>query len=163
MRNSPKASRRPPDFVAATCAGLLVALVGGCSPYQITGKVIEGPNGYATTVSPADRQLSMNGLAGVKVQLTIDPRSISPKVIGEFITDGDGRFNTPVHQLGAGILEYELGVQVRGTGYLSVYQNMALPPKGRPLLIVLAPGKDRRAPPTDFLRETEQLGEQLLR
>mgnify|MGYP002637767629 CR=1 FL=1 len=169
MKLSAKVSRLQPDaraMAAAVACLLMIALAPGCSPYQLQVKVIEGTNGYATHVGPDDHQLDDDqtpGLSGVKVQLTIDPQSISPKHVGEFMTDGNGRFTAPVRELGAGILQYELGILSQTSGYKSVFQNMALPAKERQLLIVMAPGKDTRPPPSDFLKETQAVGEQLLR
>jgi len=153
-------------MVAMGCACLLIALIPGCSPYQIQVRVIEGTNGYISEVGPFESRLddqATPGLAGVKVQLTIDPKSISPKPVGQFMTDGNGWFTAPVRELGAGVLNYELGILAQANGYKSVFQDMALPAKGRRLLIVMVPGKDTRPPPRDFLEQTKSIGEQLLR
>ena len=163
MKANRPPNRRRADLAACGATCVLLALVAGCSPYQIQGKVIEGAEGLVTVVSPQDRRLNSIGVDGAKVELTLDPTSISPKLLGNISTGHTGRFTLPVGELGAGMLNYELGVLSTGRGFKSVYQQIPLPGQGKQLLIVLEAGRDRNPPKQDFLKETQQIGEQLLR
>ena len=136
---------------------------GGCSPYQIEGLVVPGAVGEVLLLDDNDQRLRMAGIAGAAVDLTIDPSSMRPKLIGKFATDEDGRFTIPVDALGAGLLEYEVAVTCSAQGHQTVYQTMQMPARRKRLLVVMVPGRDTYRPKNDILKETRKMADELLK
>ena len=145
------------------CGLLLVALeAGGCSPYQIEGLVVPGRMSEVLVLDADDQRLDGQGLEGVSVELTLEPKSMSPKPLKTVVTDGEGRFVVPVDKLGGGVLEYEVAVHCSIEGFQTAYQTLQLPWRGKRLLITMAVGRDTFQPKTDILRETQDMAEELL-
>jgi len=115
----------------------------GCESYALRGAVVEGQMPGVYIVRADDARLEQVGLANAVVEPTLDPDSMRPKQLSNALTDDRGRFELPVTEFGAGILEYELGLLVRHEGFKSVWQKMPMPPGNRRLLVVMAPGEDR--------------------
>ncbi|MFG0248993.1 MAG: hypothetical protein ACF8OB_08915, partial [Phycisphaeraceae bacterium JB051] len=81
---------------------LLVGItVGGCSPYQLHGRVVVGSEQLITVVTDNDARLQEEPLAGATIELTLDPSSISPKRLGTVVSDGNGDFMLDVEAMGA--------------------------------------------------------------
>ena len=135
----------------------------GCQPYQLTGVVLAGAEAKVLAVSADDTRLKTFGLDGATVDVTVDPASMQPHMIGVFSTDRDGRFEIPVDALGAGFLEYELAVCCRAEGYQTVYQTIQMPSRRKKLLIVMVAGRDTYEPKKDILEETQKLADELLK
>jgi hypothetical protein len=143
--------------LAGAPAGLALLLVG-CAGYRLQGRVVPGPEPAVFVLKAGDRQLDQPGLAGAMVEATLDPSSLSPKRVGTAITDSDGDFELPVDAVGAGVLEYELGLLARNQDSTTLWQTLDLPPGSRRLLIVLRPGPPGKAgPPPDILEETLEM------
>ena len=113
-------------------------------------------------LDPRDKHLRRTGLGGAYLELTLDPSSLSPLVMGTVMTDERGRFKKKIDQTGAGLLEYELGLLCRSPGHRSLYQTMPLPGSKKWMLIVLAPGRDTTTGPRDLLEETLRMAEPYL-
>jgi len=141
--------------------GVLASI--GCQPYQLTGMVTAGAKPEALAVSADDARFKTFGLEGANVEVTIDPLSMQPRVIGVFSTDRDGRFEIPIDALGAGFLEYELAICCRAEGYQTVYQTIQMPSRRKKLLIVMVAGRDTYEPKKDILKETQKLADELLK
>ena len=135
----------------------------GCQPYQLTGVVMAGAKAKALAVSADDERLKMFGLDGATIEITVDPLSIQPRMIGVFPTDRDGRFEIPVDALGAGFLEYELAVCCQAEGYQTIYQTIKMPSRRERLLILMVAGRDTYEPRRDILEETQKLADELLK
>jgi hypothetical protein len=156
----------PPNLarnLAAACAMSLIAAVGGCKSHQLRGVVVEGEHPRVELVDPGDARLDIAVVPEARVSLTLDPTSLNPQPLAELISDPNGAFVTDISAIGAGVLQYDLGVLCQAEGFKTLYQTMPMPKRGRVLLVVLAPGHDRHRPPGDFLRETERMGDDLLR
>ena len=149
------------SLVLPLAIGVLVSV--GCQPYQLTGVVMAGAKARVMAVSADDERLAIFGLDGATVDVTVDPSSMQPRMIGVFSTDRDGRFEIPVDALGAGFLEYELAVCCRAEGYQTVYQTIQMPSRRKRLLIVMVAGRDTYEPTKDILEETQKLADELLK
>lgn len=143
---------------------LMVAVLGlgGCGAHQVRALVIEGSEPEVLVLSASDARFNRPGVAGISVELTVDPASMSPKTVGAALSDSQGQVQVAVDQLGAGFLEYELGVMARATGYRTLWQTVKMPSSNKRLLIVMTPGKDRFQPNQDVLHETYRMGQELL-
>lgn len=143
--------------------GLLLAamMLVGCGGYRMQGLVVEGKTPAVLLVDKNDSRLQQEGLSGAVLEVTVDPRRMTPKPLAPVASDNQGRFEVPVSEPGAGLLEYEVLVLCRMAGYQSVTQNMPLPSGDKRLLIVLVPGRDTYTPKPDILRETLQMKDQL--
>lgn len=145
---------------------LMIALalgLGGCSPYQLQGKVISGPKPLIEAVDDDDPRLAKAGLSGAVIHLTVDPREIRPKRYDPEMTDDQGCFAIAINEPGAGLLEYQLQIVARYANHKPTIQYLPMPWSGKRLLIVVSPGQDQYQPPQDILRETMKLGDQLQR
>lgn len=121
----------------------LVALLGGCSPYVLRGKVVGGGRSTVTVVEAGGPELAGRGIEQAAVQLMLDPRSGGRQMLGTVFTDEAGRFEMPVEALGAGTLEYELLVIARHPGRAPAEAVIDLPGRGKRVLARLAEGRDR--------------------
>ena len=139
---------------------LAVAALAGCESYRLRGAVVAGEAPGVLVVKPSDVRLREVGLPGATIELVLDPASMSPKPAGAALSDARGRFDVPIKEMGAGLLEYELSILCRLKDHGPVYQTIALPGSDRRLLIVLAPGRDAPRPNEDLISETLRLGGQ---
>jgi len=143
--------------------GAMLVMHAGCRGYHLAGTVIEGPTSVMTIVSDDDPRLKQSGIAGAVIELTLDPDTLRPKSLGKTVSGGDGSFELPVDQTGAGFLEYEVGVFVQRRGYRSLWEQMMLPKKSRRLLIIMEPGAGGDARPGgNILDETMRDGYRLM-
>lgn len=154
-------------FPTWACMLLCVAaalLLGGCNGggYRLQGVVIEGASPGVFVVDSNDARLTEPGIAGAVVQGTIDPDTLRRKPQGSVQTDTRGRFALPVGEIGAGMLEYKLGVFARAPGHAPAEDIIALPKSSRRLLVVLPRGKDPGRAPEDFMEETIRHSKQLM-
>lgn len=146
------------------CAIVLLmtcVLATGCSPYRLSGTVIEGAQSAVLVVDKNDKRLELPGINSASLMFTIDPDSLNAKTLPIDISDGGGKFATPVGEPGAGFLEYEVMVLCRAAGYSSASRKLALPGGNKRLLIVLSPGADGYKPKRDIVNETIDMGHQL--
>jgi hypothetical protein len=152
----------PPNLARNLAAVLIAAALLGCQSHQLEGVVVEGDHPRVELVNPGDARLNGPVVSEARISLTLDPSSLNPKSLAELVSDPNGTFKVDVDALGAGILQYDLGILCQADGFKTLYQTMAMPKRDRVLLVVLTPGHDRHRPPGDFLRETERMGEDLL-
>ena len=152
------ATRRFSFFVV--CFALLS---GGCSEYRLRGIVIAGDVQRVLVVDDTDPSLEQHGLSGAVIDLTLDPRSLSPKPLPSGMTDAQGRFNIPIDVAGASLLNYELSLMCSLQGYGCTYQEIQKPAGNRRLVIVMVRGARPQGPPQDALRESLRIHEQIRR
>ncbi|MCC7407248.1 MAG: hypothetical protein IT442_04200 [Phycisphaeraceae bacterium] len=147
---------------AATGRALGVALLAmcvvatGCAKPGIRGLVIEGRPGGMAVLEPGDKQIKdveRYGLAGAVIEVTIDPHSGNPERLGAYKTDDQGRFAAPVDKIGAGLLEYEVGLLVYREGFEPQWKVMKLPSSKKVVLVTLEPG-NKGTLNVDLLRQT---------
>lgn len=135
--------------------------VMGCGSYHLAGTVIEGAQPAVLVVDKNDKRLDQPGINSASLMFTIDPDSLNAKRLPMDISDGGGKFSSPVGEPGAGFLEYELFILCRAVGYNSASRKMKLPGGNKRLLIVLSPGTDTYKPKRDILDETIDMGHKL--
>lgn len=135
-------------FLVLTALGFLTISMIGCdSGYKLQGRVIAGANPAVAIVDADDPRLKgYDGIPNASVMLTLDPRSLGRKSIGNGVTDIDGHFSIPIDEFGAGFLEHEVAILGRAGGYVGTEETIILPPSRRRVLIVLPPGRDRHQP-----------------
>ncbi|MBI1370635.1 MAG: hypothetical protein GC162_18510 [Planctomycetes bacterium] len=122
----------------------LAALSAGCSSgYTLRGKVVTGPEALVSIVPADDPRLAGPGVESATIELTLDPRSLGRRVLSTNAAYGDGQFQIPVQEFGAGVLDYELGVLVRANGYAPTAGIFRLGSQDLRLLIVMTKGQDR--------------------
>jgi hypothetical protein len=132
------------------------ALLGGCSTYQMRGRVVEGLAPEIRVVEADDPQLQRPAVNGVRIEVTLDPQSLGRKTLTPVTTNEAGEFALPIDEIGAGMLVYEVQVLARRPGYKHAAEFVKVPGADKRLLIVLAPGVDRYTPPEDPLGESRQ-------
>lgn len=126
------------------CA-LAAALASGCETYQLRGRVATGDATYITLVDADDPRLQTgDAIAGVVLRLQTDPGKLNRAFVGQGVTNGQGEFEIPVDEVGAGFLEYDVGIDARRPGFESAESFFRLPPSGKRVLVVLRPGKPTR-------------------
>ena len=152
----PNRKSRSIPFVLVLLAAILT--LPACAPHTIQGLVAEGRTPAVLLVRADEPRLAQIGLTGAVIELTLDPSSISPKSLGTFRADDEGRFRAALEQSGIGLLEYELGILCRAAGHRSVYQTMAVPPSDSRLLIILEPGSEKHVPPDDLMEQAKRIG-----
>ncbi|MHB1155305.1 MAG: hypothetical protein ACYC26_00555 [Phycisphaerales bacterium] len=125
---------------------LLVLFAGGCQSYALRGRVVEGTRSQVLLVDADDPRLTgpgaPAGIDGAGISFMLDPEKAGHKSLGGTICDADGSFRYPVDEIGAGLLEYGLGVTARAPGKSPAQDSMPMPPGDKRLLIMLAPGRD---------------------
>jgi len=137
----------------------MLALASGCqSGYVLRGKVVAGPRSAVMVVPEDDPRLAGPGIDGATVELTMDPRSLGRKKLASSVAMGDGGFQIPINEFGAGVLEYELGAVVQQEGFQTAEGVFMLPPGGQQLLVILARGHDTYQAPEDPLKDLERYG-----
>lgn len=129
--------------IASLVAVVWLGLLGGCSGYVLSGKVVQGRASDVTVVRQADPRLAGDPVAGAMVRCVLDPNSGGREVVGQTTTDELGRFEMPIDALGAGTLEYELLVIARAPKKSPAETIIDLPSGSKRLLVTLAPGRDR--------------------
>ncbi len=97
---------------------------------------------------------------GVVIEAVIDPDAMRPIDLGQATVDRDGRFSLPVNVTGAGVLEYQVEITVRGRGYAPIRQSMRLPSGNKRLLITMSQGRDAPLDKPDVIRESIEAGKQ---
>lgn len=141
----------------------LLGLLAGCETYAIRGKVIDGGTSSITLVNKGDDRLAGDGFGGAEVRAILDPDKLSRKDLGTVIAAQDGTFALPVHEVGAGLLEYKVMVVVRYPHCAPAARLMELPPGDKRLLVSLSAGEDKLDLDYNIVDETRQLGEELMR
>ena len=154
MKTAPTALQRA---CVALCAAALFLVTTGCSSYKLKGRVVEGQVSYIAIVDASDQRLNGHGIPGVMLELMTDPDRINRKRVGQAVSDGDGYFELPVDEIGAGFLEYDVGLTARREGLAGTQLSFRLPPERRRVLVVLRRGGG----PQD--REMEDLMEEYRR
>ena len=122
--------------------GLISILMwaSGCG-FRLRGLVIEGATPGVFVVDKTDSRLVEAGLATAVVNLTIDPGHINAKHLGSYQSDLNGRFDIPIDELGAGFLEYDIGLVCRLVGYHPIRHHVRMPGSSKRLLIILIPAQ----------------------
>jgi len=118
----------------------VAAAATGCAPYTLRGKVVEGEVSFIAVVDADDPRLDGPGLSGAMLTLQTDPQRLNRKTVGSAVSDADGGFSIPVNEVGAGVLIYDMGLEARKKGYSPAEQFFRLPPAGKRVLVLLAPG-----------------------
>lgn len=150
--------------LSTLCLGLAVASASaGCAPYRLQGVVVAGESAGVFPLDGDDPQLNRPGLAGAVLELTLDPSSMHPKPLGAVMTDQRGRFEFAVDHVGAGLLDYQLGILCRAEGYKSQWTQLSLPSGRRRLLIQMVEGRDTGPLRRNTLQETLEMSEHLLK
>ena len=139
------------------CLAALAAVASaGCGTYQLRGHVVEGPEPMVLVTRADDPRLEQRGIGGASLELTLSPRSLGRKPLGSTFSGDGGWFAAGIDELGAGLLEYELGVVCRRQGYRTAVGAVRMPGGDQRLLVVLTPGVDDYEEPIDLLEESEQ-------
>ena len=128
---------------ALHAAALCAALFSSACTYSLKGRVVEGPDSYVAVVDSSDPRLTQGkGLVGASLNMQLDPMKINRKSVARNISGANGEFELPVDEVGAGLLEYDVGVYVRRKGCEPAEGFFRLPGSGKRLLVVMSPGKD---------------------
>ena len=130
-------------ILLALLLAIVAPLLVGCSGYQITSKAIGGDASYVLIVNKNDPRLKQPGISGVNVVLQTDPGKLNRKVVASNYTDGEGMAKLGVDEIGAGFLEYDVGVFARKKGFSPAEGMFRLPSSNKVFLIVLGRGQDR--------------------
>lgn len=132
-----------------------VMTLAGCEAYALRGIVVEGQVPRVMVVDASDERLQSIGLPGARVEFVLDPNTLRPIPAGMAVTDEFGRFELPLDEAGAGLLEYELGVRATLRRFGTVWQQMPLPRAGKWLIIVMAEGVHQPGgPEPDIIEES---------
>jgi hypothetical protein len=144
----------------STTRGLVIALalglLAGCGEYHLAGRVVEGPRPQVLVVHSDDPRLAGPPIESASIEAVLDPNSAGRTSLGTVFTDESGRFSIPVDALGAGALEYEVMILARGPKRAPAQAVVALPPRGREVLVVLPAGRDRAISPRDPIRDAQR-------
>ena len=124
-----------------TAALLACSLLTACS-YSLKGRVIEGETSYVTVVDASDPRLNDPGLSGVRLHLQMDPGRLQRETLARDTSAFEGEFELPVDEIGAGFMQYDVGLFARRAGYSPAEGSFRLPPKSKRILIVMARGQD---------------------
>ena len=139
--------------VALCASTLALGVAAACSPYTLSGRVVQGDVGYATFLDANDSQFSAgNGVGGVTVRVWTDPERLNRKVVGTGVSNPDGTFSIEIDEFGAGFLDYDISIEASRPGFAPVENYFKLPGKGRKVLIMMTPGRDTR-PSRDSLMD----------
>ncbi|MCC6679549.1 MAG: hypothetical protein IT445_01480 [Phycisphaeraceae bacterium] len=146
------------------CLLAMLLLLSGCSQYQLSGKVIEGPISTVMVVDKDDPRLHdpNNGLGGVALQTTLDPQNLNRIELPDALSQWSGEFAISVEAAGAGFLEYDAELMAQLAGYSVAVGEFRLPGRSKRVLVVLAPGRDGPRKKQNVLDETMKLGEPYL-
>lgn len=131
-------------FTSLALSALVLAVVAGCGGYELHGRVVAGDASYISIVDEDHPVLlESRGVGGASVHLQEDPGTLRSQTIARSTTNPDGTFSLPVDRIGAGMLEYDVGLFVRKQGYAPAELPFRLPGKGKAILVVLRSGEDR--------------------
>lgn len=119
-----------------------LALTGCGQGYALRGRVIESETSYIAIVDPADPRLNEPGIPSVQLHLQMDPGKLNRETITRDLSGPDGEVILKVDRFGAGFLEYDVGLFARKPGYTPSQHYFRLPPGGKRILIMMAPGRD---------------------
>ncbi len=136
----------------------ILLMLPACAARTLRGTVTAGQVPAVLVLNPDEPRLDRPGLAGAVIELALDPSSMSPRPLGTFTADGQGRFAAALDHPGIGVLDFELGILCRAGGHRSVYQTMALPRSDRRLLVVMSPGTETTKKPEGLLDEARRIG-----
>lgn len=145
MKNTNNAPK-PASTISRAFAMVLLALgaamlLSGCGSYEMQGRVVQGDLSYVQVVDADDPRLSGGtGLTGVSIRLMMDPMRAGRKVLGETVSGASGEFSIPVDKVGAGYLEYDVGLGARRRGFETAESFFRLPPGKKRILVMLSPG-----------------------
>lgn len=139
---APRLASRSAHFLALALLSLATALCG-CTPYMLRGHVIEGETSHALLVDSDDPRLLTEGVSGVSLRLTMDPGKLNRDVVADQISGPDGQFELPVDRAGAGLIDMDMSILARKSGYTSSEGFFKLPRAGKAwLLVIVAKGAD---------------------
>jgi hypothetical protein len=122
---------------------LLASFIGACSDgYVLRGRVIESDTSFIAIVDPADPRLTRPGVPSAQLHLQMDPARANRETITRQVSGLDGEIALRVDRFGAGWMEYDVGLFARKPGFTPAQHFFRLPPKGKRILIMMAPGRD---------------------
>ena len=129
-------------------AGLLIGAtlfaLAGCGSYTLRGRVVQSAVGEVYLVNADHRQLrEETPVADAALTVTLDPDRLNRKVIAQGRSGPDGSFALPVREFGAGVLEHEVELLARRTGYAPTVGRFVLPGGELRVLTGMALGEDR--------------------
>lgn len=130
----------------------LAFLLASCGPYQMKGRVVEGDISFIAIVDADDVRFQNQPVEGVLLRARVDPGRVSGKTVAQETSDADGNFSLPVDEFGAGVVDMDVEVLARRSGYKSAESVFNLPRDGKRVLIMMAPGRD--PPGWGYDRET---------
>jgi hypothetical protein len=123
---------------------LLSSLLGACGEgYVLRGRVIESDSSFIAIVDPSDPRLSRPGIPSAQLHLQMDPARANRETITRDVSGADGEVALRVDRFGAGWMEYDVGLFVRKPGFTPAQHFFRLPPRGKRVLIMMAPGRDQ--------------------
>ena len=128
--------------ITRTIVMLVLSVCSTACTYTLRGRVIEGDTSYVAVVDKSDPRLNENGIEGVRLHVQLDPGKLNRKTVCREVSSMDGAFALPVDEIGAGVLEYDVGVFARRAGYSPAEGSFRLPPSGKRIIIVLMRGRD---------------------
>jgi hypothetical protein len=126
----------------------LCSAAGGCSGYEVRGRVVYGDfGGLVTVVDEDDPRLRGEGVGNARITIIRDPGRLNARQVATGVSEADGDFVIPLSEFGAGWLEETWRVQaVRSRlGIAEGLVDMPAPGSGRVLLIEL-----READPSEI-------------
>lgn len=143
--------------LAATILAVLV--LGGCSGYRLAGTVTSGGASdlLVGAAGAADADSSASALAGATIRVFRDPDRPSRALVATARSGDDGRFTLELDAFGAGWMDETWSVEAVAPGHVPVSRTLRLPrdPKGRRLVVVLAPGRGDDVRDPQDLRDLE--------
>ena len=126
----------------AIVMGALCLMLGACQSYTLRGRVVQGDVSYVVLVDRDDPRLTGPGMAGVRLDVTIDPGRLNRSSLPSEMSGASGELSILVRKPGAGFLKYEASLLARYPGFQTAEGVFDLPKKSRRVLVVLAPGTD---------------------
>jgi len=121
---------------------VLFSLCSTACTYKLHGRVIQGDTSYIAVVDKSDPRLNEHGIEGVRLHVQLDPGKLNRKTVCREVSSTDGAFTLPVDEIGAGFLEYDVGVFARRSGFSPAEGSFRLPPGNKRVIIVMTRGED---------------------
>ncbi|MEM1444864.1 MAG: hypothetical protein AAGF84_02320 [Planctomycetota bacterium] len=142
-----------------------VVVLGGCSPYAMRGRVIEGHRASVEVVSRDDPRLTLQepGLADAMVSVTLDPEKLNARSIGSGVSDATGNFAIAVDVAGAGVLLHDVEVLAQRQKFFDASSQFVLPGKNQRVLITMTTGTQKRVDERPLLERTLEEAQPYLR
>ena len=111
------------------CLFLLLLLsslfLTGCSDVYLNGTVVAGREAGVEWADSDDPRFSKPPVPDAMIEVTVDPQGMHPIHLSPVYSDDNGHFAVPMKEVtGAGILEYDMYIVVRATGYESAVQTV---------------------------------------